>query len=169
MKPARLVCAALAALVVIGAPRPTAAQTGNAWVVTACGAAPPGFGPPASPSPPYTVGNQAPVTQNPDGQFCINSGGSGNAPYQETYLGRQDLTLTTAVAITPTTGATIADIVADGGNTVNVFCWADGGTPSASSGIPIGPLGSWRVISAALSSVKCFAASSATLHIEFGR
>lgn len=106
---------------------------------------------------------------NPDGSLTVTPS-AGAPPYSETYLGNQDLTFTTSTALTPTATATIADIVGDPANSVSVSCWADGATPVAgSSGIPIAPLGSWRISTANLAAVRCTASVSSTIHIQYGK
>jgi hypothetical protein len=142
----------LPALLMLTALAHPAAADGSK-VVTTCG------------SESLTVNNINPFdSETTTGRKCVDTG-------NETYLGHQDLTVTTAAAITPTSTATIADLVADPANAVPVFCLADGGTPSASIGIPLSQGGSWHIATdaASLASVKCFASVSSVIHIEYGK
>lgn len=103
--------------------------------------------------------------------LSVSPGGGipAGTPYAETFLGHQDLTITTATFLTPTATANVADLVADTNNPVPLYCLADSSTPVASStGIPLSPGGSWHIVGA-LSGVSCTASSSSILHVQYGK
>lgn len=100
-------------------------------------------------------------------------GGGGAPPYQETYLGHQTaLTLVSSTPLTPTSTATIADIVVESNSTYSsaVRCLFDGTAPTTTTGLELQPGAAVRIITSTLSNVKCIQeAASAAIDVQYGK
>lgn len=102
-----------------------------------------------------------------------SSAGNASGPYQVTYIGHQTaLTLASSTALTPTAGATIADIVVEANGTYGaaVRCLLDGSVPTPTTGLELAPGASLHIVTGALANVKCIQeTASAAIDVQYGR